>query len=63
MTKHTLKYWKTEEDFNLGEANDLSTDLSLTDALDVYHAFIRIGRHYHMEIYETESGETVEQTF
>ena len=60
---HTLKYWRTEDDFNRGEAHVLSTELSLEDALDVYQAFIRIGRHYEMEIYETDSGETVEQTF
>ena len=60
--KHTLKYWRTERDYELGEAQTLSTELSLNDALDVYHAFKRIGRHYAMEIYETESGETVEHT-
>ena len=63
MEKHTLKYWRNQKDFNDGEAQILSTDMSLEDALDVYFAFKRIGRHYAMEIYETESGETVEQSF
>ncbi len=60
--KHTLKYWRTEKDYNEGNAQNLSTELSLQDALDVFDAFKRIGRHYAMEIYETESGETVEHT-
>ena len=60
--KHTLKYWRTEDDYNQGEAHDLSTQMSLEDALDVFHAFLRIGRHYAMEIYETDSGETIEHT-
>ena len=59
---HTLKYWRTEQDYDAGEAQDLSTELSLEDALDIYRAFIRIGKHYAMEVYETESGETVEHS-
>lgn len=60
--KHTLKYWRTEKDYNEGNAHNLSTELSLQDALDVFVAFKRIGRHYAMEIYETETGETIEHT-
>ena len=57
--KHTLKYWKTESDYDKGEAQELSNDMTLEDALDVYNAFLRIGRHYAMEVYETDTGETV----
>lgn len=57
--RHTLQYWRTEEDFDKVEAQTLSTDLSLEDAMDVVRAFQRIGRHYAHEIFETESGETV----
>ena len=57
--KHTLKYWRTEKDFEMGEAHNLSTELSLEDAMDIVHAFNRIGRHYAIEVYETESGETI----
>ena len=60
--KHTLKYWRTEEDYNVGDAHNLSTTLSLEDGLDVFRAFVRIGRHFAMELYETVSGETVEHT-
>ncbi len=56
---HTLQYWKTEEDFDKVEANTLSTDMSLGDAMDVVHAFLRTGKHYAYEVFETESGETI----
>ena len=59
MILHTLQYWRTKEDFDKVEANTLSTDLKLDDAMDVVRAFQRIGRYFAYEIFETVSGETV----
>jgi len=56
--KYTLKYWRTEQDYDKGESNVLSTDMSSDDAMSVVQAFQRIGKYHAYEIFETESGET-----
>lgn len=58
---YTIKYWKTEVEFNNGDALDIRDDYTQDEAVSVGKAIADLCFAY--EIYETESGETFYHSF
>jgi phosphoribosylaminoimidazole carboxylase (NCAIR synthetase) len=56
--RHTVKYWNTEQDSALGNAEVVGEDLSENNA-DIVATALQMYGVYAVEIFETESGNTI----
>jgi phosphoribosylaminoimidazole carboxylase (NCAIR synthetase) len=56
--KHTVKFWNTEKDSTLGNAEVVGEDLSEENA-DIVATALQMYGVYAVEIFETESGNTI----
>jgi len=56
--EYTVKYWNTEKDSVLGNAEVIGESLSESNA-DLVAAALQMYGVYAVEIFETESGETI----
>jgi phosphoribosylaminoimidazole carboxylase (NCAIR synthetase) len=56
--RYTVKYWNTEKDSTLGNAEVVGEDLSESSA-DLVATALQMYGVYAVEIFETESGETI----
>lgn len=56
MKKYTVKYWKTKEDYDKGEATFLRDDYTESEGIQTTSAII--SDVYAVEMFETVSGET-----
>jgi len=54
---YTIKVWHTESDYNLGNSEFDCTNPDMDKAID--YAIATLNYVYAVEVYETESGETV----